>query len=155
MGKEGAMKLLLIAAMVMGAAMAFGGEVKLSKEQRATKLKVEIAKMERFFRDAEKELAIKVKNGDQQGIDSHNEAVKIYGARLPEAKLEHDWLTGKATVATVEAKVKAAEEAVKKAEESKADDKTLAPLKAAVEAAKKELASIKAWEEKETVKKDF
>ena len=132
---------VLAAALSMGAA---GGEI--TKETQIAKTRAEIARIEHDQQARQSALDGARKRGDEKQVAFRTKTMAAAQEKLEIARLRLDVLTGKISRQSAEAKVKAAEEAVQKAEEAKADAKTLEPLKAALEQAKKDLATIQSFE---------
>lgn len=137
---------------IAGACLA--GEKKPTKEERIAAVTQELAKAQKSLAASEKwaaeveqdaKLGEKAKYGGN-AADNARAQLAFCRNRAESARLELAWLEGKLTKKGCDEKVKTAEETVKKAEESKADEKTLTSLKVAVEVAKKELAAVEKFE---------
>jgi len=120
---------------------------KQTKAERIEILKKDISGAEYAKRSAEAE----IESAKKAGKKPHDGTLinqRVLSARIESARTEIAWLEGRLTKAGAETRAKAAEEALKKAEDAKSDETVIAPLKAELDVAKRELAAVVVFETK-------
>lgn len=119
-----------------------------TKAERIAKVKYKIATDESTLKRCTPEyIANMRKNGGEGNARGYELAVKKATARLPLLRLELRWLSGEVTVESAGKEVKVAEETL-----AKAPDAEKAKAQATLDAAKKELETIRDFESAESAK---
>lgn len=146
------MRTLLTAALLIAlpCSALMAGELTLEQKKaaRAVRLTRDIAECREVIAAEQKYLLGAEREGNAVVAARKRDNIARYQEKLSAAQLELSWLKGEVTLKTAEARVKAATDAVRNAEDAKAPEAQLAPLKAALAVAEKELAAIKALEAK-------
>lgn len=137
----------LIAILVCLVGVAWAGETpEQVKAKRVAKVKMDLQEVEKAAQANRVAVENYTKQGKPERAERRAKQLADNLILVAALKLELRWLTGELTLAQATAAVKTTEAAVEKAVAAKTDEKTMAPLNAALTAAKAELEAVKKWE---------